>query len=82
MELNGMPMEGFPSTDLPLGVGIAPVLSTDMGVYPVPALAPDEAKMGGMDDGEMSGLTEAEKEHRIFLNKDANEAVNKNPHPR
>lgn len=77
MDSNGLPMEGFPSTNLPLGLGAVPPLPADMsaslapGVASVAAATTDASEDAYADNPEMSTLTEAEKEQRLFARKDA-----------
>ena len=79
MDLNGMPMEGFPSTNLPLGLGAAPPLPADMSASLAPGVGAVAAGMADVnaDSGSATDipqtnmLTEAEKEQRMFARKDA-----------
>lgn len=77
MDTNGLPIEGFPSTNLPLGIGAAPPLPADMssslapGVASVAAGATDVDTDEDSDIPQTSTLTEAEKEQRLFARKDA-----------
>lgn len=63
MDVNGLPMEGFPSTNLPLGVGAAPPLPADMNKDGDDNLYPEIPVT--------NSLTETEKEHMIFEHKDS-----------
>lgn len=60
MDTNGLPIEGFPSTNLPLGLGAAPPLPADMSE----SLAPGVASVA-------AGVTEADKEKQLFTRMDA-----------
>ncbi len=79
MDTNGLPIEGFPSTNLPLGLGAAAPLPADMsaslapGVASVAAATTEVGATGEWDADfpETSTLTEAEKEQRLFARKDA-----------
>lgn len=72
MDTNGLPMEGFPSTELPLGLGAIPPLPADMSA----GLAPGVASVAAAADDvtnlpQTTSLTEAEKEQLLFIHKDA-----------
>lgn len=73
MDTNGLPIEGFPSTNLPLGLGAAVPLPADMNLLPLPTAELTAEEMAVADTG-IPGtdiLTEAEKEHKLFAYKDA-----------
>ena len=67
MDVNGMPVEGFYSANVPVGVGIAPPLSANLQT-PVEAIE----KAAGYSGGE--GVTESEMEHLIMEYKAAHSA--------
>ncbi len=77
MDPYGLPIEGYPSTNLPLGLGAASPLPADMsaalapGVASVAAGATEFKTNAASDIPETSTLTEAEKEQRLFAYKDA-----------
>ena len=77
MDTNGLPIEGFPSTNLPLGLGAAPPLPADMSASLAPGVASVAAGVTEVDREETSDipmtdlLTEAEKERRMFERMDA-----------
>ena len=75
MDTNGLPMEGFPSTNLPLGLGAVPPLPADMSAVLTPgvgAVASGTAEVHpDADVPETSTITEAEKEQMLFVHKDA-----------
>ncbi len=77
MDTNGLPIEGFPSTNLPLGLGAAPPLPADMSASLAPGVASVAAGVTEVDREETSDipmtdlLTEAEKEQRMFERMDA-----------
>ncbi len=51
MDTNGLPIEGFPSTNLPLGLGAAPPLPADMSVALAPGVASVAAATADLEDG-------------------------------
>ncbi len=66
MDINGLPIEGFPSLNLTAGLGAAPPLSASMQV---PVVAP-----GVWNDKKTDAVTESEMEHLILEYKDAKSA--------
>jgi len=73
VDTNGLPIEGFPSTNLPLGLGAAPPLPADMSVALAPgvsAVAAGAADVGD-DMRQTDGMTESEMEHLILQYKDS-----------
>lgn len=73
MDSNGLPIEGFPSTNLPLGLGAAPPLPADMSASLAPGVASVAAGSADVEEDmpQTDQMTEAEKEHLIFSHKDA-----------
>ena len=78
MDTHGLPIEGFPATNLPLGLGAASPLPADMSASLAPGVASVAAvttEVGATeldaDFPETSTLTEAEKEKHLFARKDA-----------
>jgi len=67
MDTNGMPIEGFYSTNVPVGVGVAPPLSANLQT-PVDAI---ERAAGYAED---EPVTESEMEHLILEYKAAHSA--------
>lgn len=59
MDVNGMPIEGFPSTNLPLGLGAAPPL-------PAAMQAPVGGALAGMVIPSTEDLSEAEIEKIVM----------------
>lgn len=66
MDINGLPIEGFPSVNLTAGLGAAPPLSASMQN---PAV-----NSGAEDLSETEGMTESEMEHIILEYKAAQSA--------
>lgn len=67
MDVNGLPIEGFYSTNVPAGLGVAPPLSAALQT-PVKAIE----KAAGYD--ETGAVTESEMEHIIMEYKAAQSA--------
>ncbi len=68
MDTYGMPIEGFPSTNLPLGLGAAPPLAADMSVAAAPGVTTADI---GDDIPLTDSMTESEMEHLILQYKDS-----------
>ncbi len=66
MDVNGLPVEGFQSINLPAGLGAVPPLSSALGT-------PDAAP-GVWNRRETDNITESEMEHLILEYKDAGSA--------
>lgn len=71
MDTNGMPIEGFYSTNVPVGLGVAPPLSANLQT-PVGAIS--EAAGYGAKSMGTEGVTESEMEHLIMEYKAAKSA--------
>ena len=63
MDVNGMPVEGFNSTNVPVGLGVAPPLSAALQT-PVEAIS-ESAGYGAKNMG-TEGVTESEMEQLIM----------------
>ena len=73
MDTNGLPLEGFPSTNLPLGLGAAPPLPADMSLAMAPGISSVAAGAADVGDDmrQTDGMTESEMEHLILQYKDS-----------